>query len=87
MHQFSRCDSSTAALRTWKSLKLATIYEYERECFFSKKHYLARKKFYLAFFDVCNPRHMYSVTKHDLFTEKLFAEGLDPCNQCSTFWL
>ena len=52
--------------------------------FFRKNTYLARKKFYLAFFDMCDPRHMYPVTKHD---EKLFAEGLDPCKRSSTFWL
>ena len=33
--------------------------------FFRKNTYLVRKEFYLAFFDMGKPRHMYSVTKHD----------------------
>ena len=33
--------------------------------FFEKNPYLVRKKFNLAFFDICNSRNMYSVTKLD----------------------
>ena len=56
---------------------------YERIWSLRKNMYLVRKNFDLAFFNMCDLRHMYSVTKH----EKLFAEVLSPYKRSLTFWL
>ena len=43
------------------------LFKYDQKTFFffRKKTYLAREKFDLAFFDMCNPRHIDSVIKSD----------------------
>ena len=51
-------------------VRIANISPYlnvSENVFFSRKYvaYLVRKKFDMAFSDMCNPRHIYSVTKDD----------------------
>ena len=46
------------------------LFKYGRIWFFWKKHVISkrlvtRKKFDLAFFDMCNPRYMFSVNEHN----------------------
>ena len=48
-------------------VKIIVIHNYlnmSKNSCFEKKTYLVSKKFNLSFFDMCNPRHMYSVIKH-----------------------